>query len=170
MVSDADFNFDGLLPGEYFLRTRVPWIVKSISWNGRIYTDVPFGTGATPDIQDVEVVVTQDGATLSGTITTGQNTQARDAIVLLFPATAALWTKLGLWSPRIRSVTASPGGQYEITNVPAGDYLVIAVGGPSSRLRIGPEFFRAVEPFSTRVSLAWSQAAKIDLVVRDQSR
>ena len=116
------------------------------------------------------MVVTQDGATLSGTIRTSQNVPARDTVVLLFPATAALWTKLGLWSPRIRSLAVSPGGQYEIANVPAGDYLVIALGGPSSRLRIGPEFFRAVEPFSTRVSLAWSQAAKIDLVVRDQSR
>ena len=169
-VSNTDFDYGGLLPGEYFLRTRLPWIVESISWNGRNYTDLPLDAGQTPDIRDVEVVVTNVGATLSGTVKSADGAPARDAVVLLFPTASERWTNIGFWSPVVRYLTASTSGQYSMENVPAGDYEVIAVSGPSDAVRVGPEFFRMAAPLASRVSLSWRQTTTVDLTVHERLR
>ncbi len=169
-TSSDEFTIQGLFPGQYFLRTRFGWIVKSISWNGRDYTDSPFNAAETQDIHDVTVVVTNAGATLTGLVRDAQNAPAQDALVVVFPATSERWSSVGLNSPRIRLADGAQRGQFEIANLPAGEYAVIAVRGPAAKLRIGPEFFKAAASVATRVSLSLGRTESVNLVLRDSVR
>lgn len=166
----GEFEILGLLPGKYYLRTKLGWIVKSISWNGRDHTDSPFDAAETPDVQGVEVVVTNGGATLSGIVQDGRAAPASGATVLLFPAEPALRVNVGFWPPRIRSVVATDDGQYEITGMPAGEYRAIAVDRTAASVRPNAAFYNAADRLAAPVSLSWGQSKNIALVVHREVR
>src|SRR5262249_36030293 len=113
-----EFLIGGLGPGEYFL--RVPrlnnaWIVKSIRWKGRDYTDAPFDT-TSGNIGGVEVTMTNLVTTLAGTLRQTNGAPAPGANVLIFPANRALWTNIGLQSPRFGQSAGTTSGTYKIPN------------------------------------------------------
>jgi hypothetical protein len=161
-----DFTLRGILPGKYFLRANHGWIIKSIAWNGRDYRDTPFDGAAAADFDNVEVVVTNDGAALSGAVRDDRGLPLRDASVFLFPADARGWTDYGLWPPRVRSMVVPASGQFSFSGLPAGDYFVAAIPKLSAPVE-SPDapFFESVSRRASAISLTWGQRATVNLVV-----
>jgi hypothetical protein len=171
-ITDPDMPIDefmmvGLNPGEYFLRASGPagWLIKSIRWKGRDYTDAPFDT-AGGNINSVDVTFTNAVPVLSGTLRQPDGMPVTSATVLIFPANRTWWSNAGLQPPRFRSIPAASGGTYKVTNVPAGDYLLVAIAGAPGPWR-APENLERLEQLATRVSLSWGGTVTQDLTVRE---
>jgi hypothetical protein len=162
------FTIKGLLPGAYFLHASLPtWVIKSILWNGHEYCDVPFDASARSDFANVAVtmVPASAAARLTGSVRDGHGGQAGNAAVILYPADPGQWTNYGLTPPQIRSPFVSSTATYDLSALPAGEYLVVAVPG-SERLRWQePGFFSRAAAQATRVTLKWGETANQDLTV-----
>jgi Carboxypeptidase regulatory-like domain len=158
------FVFEGLQPGEYFIRTGA--FIKSVEAGGD-YTNRPFDTTSGSDISDVVITISDSPATLSGVVRDRQGSVLREAAVILFPVEKALWTRFGLEPQRIRAITYLGTRGYHMNLLPAGEYYAIAVE-PSERDRWqDPRFFPAAAPLSTRVTLLWDTPTVQDLTMRE---
>ena len=156
------FTIEGLRPGQYFLRTSRT--VKSIVWDGRDYTSTPFDASTGSDITGIVVTITDEAGRITGTVRDQTGAAADDAAVIYFPAERELWTNFGTQPPRMRATTASTAGIFNVTGVPAGDYLLIAVHGDQIDAWKNPAFLDAAARLATRVSVDWNETKTLDLV------
>ena len=149
-----DFAIGGLKAGKSFIRVGNGWVVKSVMWNGRQYADAPFDAADTQDFESVQVVVTNAGASVSGVVRNEHGAPLEDAVVLVFPAEAAQWTGVGAWPPRLRWSTTANDGGFAMTDLPAGDYDVVAlVPAAAEPPRPDADLLRAAQAFATPVTL-----------------
>jgi hypothetical protein len=170
-----EFTIRGLLPGKYVLSAgessqQRRWLVKSVAWQGRDYTDMPFDAAETQNFDGVQVVVTNGGATVAGVVRNDRGEPAPNANVVVFPDSPDLWTNVGLFPRRIRAVETAGNGQYTIERLPAGTYRVIAIEAPRASINLDGVFFQAHHALATRVSLEWEQQAALDLFARRQGQ
>jgi hypothetical protein len=162
------FTIRGILHGNYFLRTRHGWTVKSIYWNSRNFTDAPFDGAEAEIFDNVEVVVTNGGAAVLGAVVDDRGLPVHNATVLLFPTSDRLWEDFGLWPSRIRATSPTNTGEYDFKGVPAGEYYAVAIEGQTPVF--GPELFRLAQQHATRISLSWSQVKTVNLTMSSQRR
>ncbi len=164
--TNGEFEFDGILPGRYFLRMSTAWIVKSVTWHGRDYTDEPFDATGGQVFDGVQVVATTAGAGVSGTVRDEHGAPVAGSVVLIFPQTRAGWTDTGLWPQRIRSAVTLSTGIYSLTKLPAGDYDVVAVSGSSGAVQPDASLFESVARLATPVTLDWGRTRRLNLAVQ----
>jgi hypothetical protein len=159
----GEFTIAGLMPGPYFLRGNPTWLIKSVTWQGRDYTDTPFDATATQDFSDVEVVVTDAKPTLTGIVRDTTGKPAAGAVVVAFSTNDAHWTNRGLTPIRMSSSTTSRTGAYQFPSLPAGEYFVVHVDPAQYASRFEPEFFRTASAGAARVTLGWGETRSLDL-------
>ena len=98
------FSFDGVQPGQYFLRlTGSSWAIKSITHGGRDYTYVPLEASAGRDFNDVIVTMIEKAGALAGSVRDRNGAAATAAAVMAFPAEREQWTHFGFSPPRFKS-------------------------------------------------------------------
>lgn len=157
-TSSMPFTIAGVLPGKYFLRSGLAqWTIKSITSGGRDYTDTPFDFTAASGANDVTIVVTQDAATISGTVRAAGGGPAGGARVGIFPVDRRLWVDFGMSPPRIAETAASPTGTYQIGSLPAGDYYVVVIPEAQAATWRGEDFFAAASAGAAHVSVDWGE-------------
>jgi hypothetical protein len=162
----SSFTIDGLLPGRYLLRgitTPTPWVVKSIVWKGRDYTDVPFDASTEQNFSGVDVTFTSSSATITGTAHEADGSPAIGALVIVFPADPARWTDFGFSPSRIKTARAGSGGSYRIGGLPAGEYVVAMIGRMQNVRWTDPEFFGMSAAAAPRVVVRWDETRQIDV-------
>jgi hypothetical protein len=159
-----EFQIEGALAGEYFLRPGPPWwLVKSIQWGGRDYTDVPFDLSATDSVSGVVLTVTNRTPVLMGTVRRRDGAPSIGATVIVFPVDSTQWTRYGLTPSRIKSVLSGAGGTYRMTTLPAGEYYAVALEGIRPTAWQDPDFLRSIEAGASRIRLTWGGTASQDL-------
>ena len=79
----------------------------------------------------------------------------------------ALWSHFGLAPHRIRAASVVDQHGFTVSDLPAGEYHVVAVDLASMDAWHDPRFFTAAAPAATRVSLTWGATATQDLVLAD---
>jgi hypothetical protein len=148
------FSVQGLLPGEYFLRTSGSGAtVKSVIWDGKDFTNRPFDTSNGLDITNVVVTLTDRTASIAGTVP-DFSSSPNGAAVIAFPAEREEWSSYGFQPTRLKSVAVTNNGSYRI-ELPAGDYLLIAVDGTQIDAWQDPKFLESASRLATAVTLAW---------------
>jgi hypothetical protein len=161
----------GVLPGKYVLTTAasptIGWIAKSIMWQGRDYTDQPLDFAETPDIRDVQIVVTNSAAEISGVVRNSDGAPVANGTVLVFPSSPALWNNLGFFPQRVRTAVTAASGRYVVNRIPAGRYSVVAMEGT---VRPDIEVFQASQAAATPVTLSWTDKQSLDLIARRPAR
>jgi Carboxypeptidase regulatory-like domain len=163
------FAIQGLLAGRYFLRVSHGWIVQRITWNGQDYTDAPFDAAAHDAFDDVEVVVTNAGAAVSGVVRDHAGAAAREGSVLVMPAAPSERVDFGLGPTSLRVVAARGDGRFAIDDLPAGEYLVAAFA-TATGVRLDPAFLESAARKATSLSLNWQQRASLDLEIATEDR
>ena len=135
------------------------WHLKSVQYAGRDVTDQPteFATG-----NDVEIILTQRAATLSGTVTT-RNGALTDAAVMLISDNPTLWNERATTS---KLTNAAGDGKYRIEGLRAGRYLALALPKDEAALTgTTPVFFALLAKHGTPVSLDEGEPKVLDLKI-----
>lgn len=150
------FEFRGVTPGRYFLRTTGPGVIRSVDWNGRDYTHHSLEVTGSGELAGLVVTITTETAGISGTVTDSGGPAAA-AAVIFFPQDSDGWADLGLAPNRLGLAPTDSLGRYAISKLTAGKYYVIAVPLESSRRWRDPEFLSTVATRATRVEVTWGE-------------
>jgi hypothetical protein len=104
-------------------------------------------------------------ASVAGIARDPQGRPAAGAAVIIFPVERRLWSDYGLQPARIRSVSTSTDGAFQLSPLPGGDYYLVAVPGADIDAWQRPDFFKTVEAQSVRVKVDWGEKKTQDVVV-----
>jgi hypothetical protein len=155
--AQENFTVEGLRAGAYCLRINAVggWLIKSITWQGRDYTDQPFDAATAQEFVDVVVTVTNAAPVVTGMVRDGRGQPVANAAVIAFPTDRALWTNYGFTPTRLKSTRSSSTGEYRMSAVPAGDYYLVAVPAAQATAWQDPAFLEKAAGTAARISITW---------------
>jgi hypothetical protein len=101
------------------------WYLKSVMIGGVDVTDSSFDFGrAGTDVPEAEVVLSNAGASIAGSILDGPARRAIAATVVVFPVNRSNWFD---GSRHIKRTSSGPNGAFDVIGLPPGEYFVAAV-------------------------------------------
>jgi len=150
--STGTFATTGVPPGKYLVSVQggLPnWTFQSAIVNGRDATIYPVDIESN-DLGGVMINFTDRPSDVSGQVSL-ESGSPEAVSVLVFPADPSSWTGPGAGSPRrFLSTRADKDGKYRVTNVPAGDYLAVAVPDKAIAEWQRPKFLESLVPSASR--------------------
>jgi hypothetical protein len=166
VAANGDLRADGLNGTRRFTLTAAPegWYLKSVKLRARDLTDstLDLRFGAPPG--DLEVVVSNRGASLSGSAMNGQQRQP-DFSVLLFSTDRSQWFQ---YSRRVKAGRANGRGEFQIDGIPTGEYWVVAVDpldGTATGLWQNRDALDSLVPVAQRIRLTAGESQTTTLRV-----
>jgi hypothetical protein len=161
---DWTFKIDGLLgtctaaPQATFGR----WTLKTVSYRGQNLIDRPYTFEQGQHYGNVEVVVTDRRTQVDLSVTDELGEPTRDYVVLAFPADKHRWTQLARYvrtyvPPAVPSnlagkgVALSPMPPARFTDLPVGEYYLIALDDMDSEDAYDPAVLDRLVGSSTKV-------------------
>ena len=180
-VQPGEFSIGGVMPGKYWLRIQdsasrqgsgdtvvrttgnPDWLIKSIAWKGRDYSNEPFDIAAADDLSDVVVIVTNSMPELSGSVRGSNDLNSDRAMMIAFPVEPAQWRNAGLWPARMKSASVSSTGTYQLSTLPAGDYFVAAIDRMYRNTWQDPALLAQIARSASRVTLTWGNGTTQNL-------
>jgi len=164
--TEPTFLIEGLQPGQYTIRfvSLRAGRIKTITWDGKDYTNRPLDASTGRDITDVVVTVTDKTTRVNG-YAREQNQMATHGSVIFFPAEPDQWTNYGFSPRRILSSPIGTNGAFSATTLPPGNYLAIAVDESLATAWQDPKFLAAAASLATRITVEWGDAKTVDLTV-----
>jgi hypothetical protein len=122
------FETTGYPAGRYVLTVNGPrpgWVVSSVSAGGRSILDVPIELTSGVDLTGVVVTVTDRVSSVTGRVRPAD--AAADAAVILLPGDVEAWIAVGLPAAAAQRVALSDNGEFRMSRLRPGDYLLVAV-------------------------------------------
>jgi hypothetical protein len=165
--SDLTFRLDKVFGRRTIAVVNMPtgWMHKSVSYKGKDATDVPVELTAGTDPRDLEIVLSNRGAIVSGTVVDerGRPTRAR---VLMIPADRARWRSL----LTAESAASSPAGIFRLAPQRSGDYVIVAVSAtdPVSDVQ-DARFFERILASGRSITVTENDRRTIDLTLTQLS-
>jgi hypothetical protein len=159
---DGSFALPGAPAGRYVLTTPAPngWYVKNAMAGGRDLSDLPFEL--TEDLSDVVVTVSSRGARVSGAVRMRDGKPEAGAGVIIFPVDSRHWADFSSYARRIRESRTGRDGSFVLSELPAGEYFIVAV--PQTQMDwTTPRFFERLSQVAGRVVLAEGEQKTVDL-------
>jgi len=149
--STGAFQTVGVAPGRYVLRVTAPrnWVLRGASYEGHDIVDaaVELRDG---DASGVVITFTDRQSNVAGLVTGANGAPDATASVLAFPADRELWTAAGSSPRRLKMVRTGKDGTYTLSNLPAGDYFIVAVSDAVTGDWQNPEFLDSISRVATR--------------------
>jgi hypothetical protein len=160
---DGGFRTVGVPPGRYVVRVAglpLPgWTFKGAEYEGRDLADTPIDLGR--DVSGVVLAFTDRPASIEGSVQSGMHPDP-DAVIAAYPVDESAWTDAGAAARRIKVAHASRDGSFTLTNVPAGEYYVVAVKDDPASWQ-DPALLRALTPAARQVRVSDGERAAITL-------
>jgi hypothetical protein len=171
--SDGRFHTQGFTPGRYQITASIPaagassagWTLKSAMLEGRNLTDDPLALES-DDVSGVVITFTDQTTQLVGSVVNSRGQPDKTAEVIVFPADSQSWRQGVTNARRIRTARASSAGNYELSNLPPGEYFAIAVSDDASGDTQDPKYLESLIGGTTRVTLADGEKKVQNLVSR----
>ena len=150
--STGTFATSGVPPGKYLVSVQggfPNWTFQSAMVNGRDASIYPVDIESN-DLSGVMINFTDRPSDISGQVSADAGSPEALS-VLVFPADQTSWTGPGAGSPRrFLSARADKDGKYRVANVPAGEYLAVAVPDKLIADWQRPKFLESLMPSATR--------------------
>ena len=127
---EDDWAFEATIAGTGVLRlATLPsapagWFLEAVRLDGRDVTDTPLDFSTNYDGKSVEVVLTRQSGTISGTVADMRGQVILDCTVVVFPEDETQWTAV---SRHIGVARPDQGGRFALRGLPPGRYLIAAV-------------------------------------------
>ena len=138
--AQGEFQTKGNEPGR-LLPERDRWrpvaVLKSATIGGRDVLDAPIEL-RDADITGVVVTFTDKVGQVTGSVRSPGQSDLSETSIVLFPADYRTWIENGMNSRRSRTVRATKPGAFTIPNVPAGDYMIVAIDQSAPSGSAGP--------------------------------
>jgi hypothetical protein len=154
-------------PGRFFVGAATlppPWTLESVTLDGRDITDTGFLI-EDRDLSGLVLTYTDKPAGISGTVISSQ-TGADDTSVFLMPADRARWPDARLSTRTFQAARPNRARMFSWTNVPPGDYLVVATRDTSAGDWPDEAFIAKLAALATPVRLAAGQQVNLSLEVK----
>jgi Carboxypeptidase regulatory-like domain len=137
------------------------WFTKRVLLKGN---DVTTGLDVSADVDDIEVVLTNQVTTVTGTVRDARGIGRNDFVVTFFPVGQFDREER---ASRQRTIRPDPDGVYRIRNLPPGDYLAAAVPVMSLPMdgEWDPAFLEKVRPAAISFKLAEGQSLALNLTL-----
>ncbi len=124
---DGSFELKGLSGPRLIRLGNAPpgWILKSVKLNGTDITDAGTEFKAGETTSGLEVEISSRSTSISGAVTASDGSILKDYTVVIFSETPEHWRL-----PMTRWVTGTrpdQDGRFKVQNLPAGNYLAVAV-------------------------------------------
>jgi hypothetical protein len=162
--TSGQFATMGVPPGRYFIRIGGGyrnWTFHSVMVNGRDASVVPVELDS--DVGGVTITFTDRPSELTGQVATDAEVQS--ATVLVFPSDPQAWVGYGSQSRRFATARPDKAGNFRIRNLPAGDYLAVAIPDKMAGDWQNPKFLESLVAEATRVRLGDGDKATASLKV-----
>jgi hypothetical protein len=163
--SNGSFATVGVPPGRYFLRVSggfQNWSFQAALVGGRDASVVPIDVDSA-DLSGVNIVFTDRATELSGQVT-GDGV-LESMTVLVFPSESSAWVGYGNSSRRFATARVDKQGNYKLTNLPAGEYLAIAMPDKMANDWQNPKFLESLATAATHVRVRDTEKASANLRV-----
>lgn len=165
------FTVKGATPGRYRVVLSIPpsipnaskWALKSSIVDGRDTLDVPLEIRPQQHVDDVVVTVTDRPSELTGMLQDASGNPITDYFIVVFSQDRAFWTPQ---SRRIQGVRPAQDGKYTLRNLPAGEYIVVAVGDVEPGEWFDPAFLQRVAPSGMRLTIGEDERKRQDLQIK----
>jgi hypothetical protein len=137
------------------------WTTKSVHVSGRDVTDTGIELRPGEDIEGIEVELSTQAATVSGTVTDAQDKPSTDFVVILFPQNRDLW----ITRPSGRFGTGRPdqSGRFEMGSLRTGDYYAAAVEYVEPGRTTSVDFLERLAAHAQKISLTDGEAKAMEL-------
>jgi hypothetical protein len=167
VTRDATFRINNA-DGQYLYRINgLPdgWMVTGVMLSGRNHVDTPLEVAAGVETSGVQLVVGNNGATVTGTVVTRDGIPAPDSTVIVFPPESGRWT---IGSRFIKAVRPDNAGRFSVRGLPAGSYRVAVRDFVAEGQWEDPEFLATLLATSTRVEVTAGAEAAAKLTLEPQ--
>lgn len=155
--------------GSFLFRIRnLPddWMVQSVRLGDRDVTDVPLRIppGA-PDVQGVQIVISDDGAKIGGTVLDAGERPMPDVTVVVFSEHHAHW---GAGSRFVKAVRPDSTARFLAAGLPAGTYRVAAREGVLEGQWDDPAFLQGLLRDAQRVEAAAGAETDVKIIAGER--
>ncbi len=162
------FSIVGATPGRYRIVSAVPtggarWALTSSTAAGRDTLDTPIEIRPQQNVTDVVLTFRDDPSEITGRLQDASGKAATDYHIVVFPMDRTHWIPN---SRRIQAVRPSQDGKYTLRNLPAGEYLVVAIIDIEQGEWYDPAFLQRLAPSGMKLTLADGEKKTQDLQIR----
>jgi hypothetical protein len=162
VTAEGTFEIKGLAGHRIFRVMNIPagWFLKAVKHGGQDITDTGMEIRTSEPLTNLEVVLTNKGTEVNGTVKQG-NDPATDYTVVIFSDDPQKWA---VPMPRqIASARPNQEGRFQVKNLPAGGYYVVALEYIPQGDWFDPEVLERLKGKASRFSIDEGQVETLDL-------
>jgi hypothetical protein len=160
---DWSFRWTDIEGRHWFRVQGLPrgWMLDAVTFNGRNITDTPLELPAgDDDVKGLQLVISDQGGTVEGTVRDANDTPAPDSTVIVFSADPAHWTTASRYVTALRP---DHTGKFSLAALPRGVYRAVARDMVMEGQWEEPAFLNSLVPASVRFTLDQSATATLTL-------
>jgi hypothetical protein len=160
---DGTFEMKGLAGARFIRVASAPpgWMLKSAKLNGTDISDTGAEFKPGEAVSGLEIELTQRVSSVSGSVTAADGSQLKDYTVIVFAESPELWRlPLTRW---VHGARPDQEGRFRLQNLPAGDYLAVAVEYVPQGEWGDPDLLDRLRPKGKRFSLSDGASQALDL-------
>jgi protocatechuate 3,4-dioxygenase beta subunit len=159
VAADGRFVIDAVTPGRYRMMltpqapsgASPPLTLQSVQVNGEEFVDLPLDLVPDAPVGEILVTLSDRSSHLSGRILDEAGRPRPDLSLLVFAADSRYWLP---GSRRVQLARAATDGYFEIADLPAGDYRMVAFGEVEPDDPTDPRFLQPLMPAAIPLTLA----------------
>ena len=168
--SDGAFELEGIADGARLLRASgapTGWVLQAVYLDGRDVIDTPLDFGGAGHVEGVRLIFSDRVSELSGVVHDRRGEPLTDFTVIAFPPNDERWQPASRF---IRASRPDQNGSYQITGLPAGDYLLAAVDVVEQGEWYDPRFLDPLRAGAVRLRLGAGEAKALNLTLGAQNQ
>jgi hypothetical protein len=168
IAADWSFELTGVA-GQRRLRANAPsgWTLRSVTLDGTDITDSALEAPARGDLGGLQIILTDQVSSISGTVSDAEGRPQRDYWVVAFPADSARWTARSRY---LQSSRPDQNGRFSLAALPAGTYLVSAIDDLDDGEGNDPEFLDTLRATASPITIADGEQKTVDLKLTVRTR